>query len=116
MKEVLCLTNIPFWGVLLVLILHFQILFEADNGIDAVDKALNKKPDLILLDIMLPKMDGLTVCKKIRHNYNIPIIMLSAKDEEIDKIFKFWIEDCGVKGFRLDAVLYYYYQDTFCNS
>ena len=35
---------------------------------------------------MLPKMDGLTVCKRIRHNYNIPIIMLSAKDEEIDKI------------------------------
>jgi len=47
---------------------------------------VNNKPDLVLLDIMLPKMDGLTVCKKIRHNYNIPILMLSAKDEEIDKI------------------------------
>ena len=47
---------------------------------------IEKKPDLVLLDIMLPKMDGLTVCKRIRHNYNIPIIMLSAKDEEIDKI------------------------------
>ncbi len=55
-------------------------------GIAAVETALEKKPDLILLDVMLPKMDGLTVCKKIRANLNIPILMLTAKDEEIDKI------------------------------
>ena len=59
---------------------------EANDGITAVDIALNKKPDLILLDIMLPKMDGLTVCKKIRSSLNVPILMLTAKDEEIDKI------------------------------
>lgn len=59
---------------------------EANDGITAVDIALNKKPDLILLDIMLPKMDGLTVCKKIRTTLNVPILMLTAKDEEIDKI------------------------------
>ena len=59
---------------------------EANDGVTAVDMALNQKPDLILLDIMLPKMDGLTVCKKIRSKYNIPILMLTAKDEEIDKI------------------------------
>ena len=59
---------------------------EAADGATAVDIALDKKPDLILLDIMLPGMDGLTVCKKIRNTLNIPIIMLSAKDEEIDKI------------------------------
>ena len=59
---------------------------EANDGVTAVDMALNNKPDLILLDIMLPKMDGLTVCKKIRSKYNIPILMLTAKDEEIDKI------------------------------
>ena len=59
---------------------------EANDGEEAVNIVIEKKPDLVLLDIMLPKMDGLTVCKKIRHNYNIPIIMLSAKDEEIDKI------------------------------
>ena len=59
---------------------------EASDGITAVNIALDKKPDLILLDIMLPGMDGLTVCKKIRNTLNIPIIMLSAKDEEIDKI------------------------------
>ncbi len=59
---------------------------EANDGVTAVEKALNEKPDLILLDIMLPKMDGLTVCKKIRTTLNVPILMLTAKDEEIDKI------------------------------
>lgn len=59
---------------------------EANDGAEAVEVALNKKPDLILLDIMLPKMDGLTVCKKIKASLNIPILMLTAKDEEIDKI------------------------------
>ena len=59
---------------------------EANDGLTAVDIALDKKPDLILLDIMLPGMDGLSVCKKIRNTLNVPILMLTAKDEEIDKI------------------------------
>ncbi len=59
---------------------------QANDGLTAVDVALSQKPDLILLDIMLPKMDGLAVCKRIRHNLNVPILMLTAKDEEIDKI------------------------------
>lgn len=59
---------------------------EASDGEEGVRIALEKKPDLILLDIMLPKMDGLAVCKRIRHSLNVPILMLSAKDEEIDKI------------------------------
>lgn len=59
---------------------------EANDGVTAVDIALSNKPDLILLDIMLPKMDGLSVCKRIRHSLNVPILMLTAKDEEIDKI------------------------------
>ena len=59
---------------------------EANDGLEAVNIALDKKPDLILLDVMLPKMDGLTVCKKLKANLNIPILMLTAKDEEIDKI------------------------------
>lgn len=59
---------------------------EANDGVSAVDIALSNKPDLILLDIMLPKMDGLSVCKRIRHSLNVPILMLTAKDEEIDKI------------------------------
>lgn len=59
---------------------------EANDGLTAVEIALNQKPDLILLDIMIPKMDGLAVCKRIRHTLNVPILMLTAKDEEIDKI------------------------------
>ena len=59
---------------------------EANDGVTAVNMALSEKPDLILLDIMLPKMDGLTVCKQIRNSLNVPILMLTAKDEEIDKI------------------------------
>ena len=59
---------------------------EANDGEEAVKIALNEKPDLVLLDIMLPKMDGLAVCKRIRQTLNIPILMISAKDEEIDKI------------------------------
>ena len=59
---------------------------EANDGVTAVDIALNQRPDLILLDVMLPRMDGLTVCKKVRTTLNVPILMLTARDEEIDKI------------------------------
>ncbi len=59
---------------------------EASDGITAVDMALDQKPDLILLDIMLPRLDGLSVCKRIKNSLNVPILMLTAKDSEIDKI------------------------------
>ena len=59
---------------------------EANDGRAAIDIAFDQKPDLVLLDLMLPKVDGLTVCKKIRDSLNIPIIMISARAEEIDKI------------------------------
>ena len=61
-------------------------VIEANDGVTAVEKALEQKPNLILLDIMLPKLDGLSVCKRVKNSLNIPIIMLTAKDEEIDKI------------------------------
>lgn len=59
---------------------------EAYDGEQALDMALNQKPDLILLDIMLPKMDGFTVCRKIRQTLSTPILMLTAKEEEVDKV------------------------------
>ena len=59
---------------------------EASDGITALNVALEQKPDLILLDIMLPKLDGLSVCKRIKNSLNVPILMLTAKDGEIDKI------------------------------
>lgn len=59
---------------------------EASDGVTAVNMALEQSPDLILLDIMLPKLDGLSVCKRIKNSLNVPILMLTAKDGEIDKI------------------------------
>ena len=59
---------------------------EATDGVTAVNIALEEKPDLMLLDIMLPKLDGLSVCKRVKNHLNIPILMLTAKDAEIDKI------------------------------
>ncbi len=58
----------------------------ANDGEEALKLALSVNPDLILLDLMLPKVDGFTVCKKLRRDLVCPIIMLSAKDEVVDKI------------------------------
>ena len=59
---------------------------EAYDGEQALNLALSEKPDLILLDIMLPKMDGFTVCRKLRQTMETPILMLTAKEEEVDKV------------------------------
>ena len=59
---------------------------QANDGQTAIDIAIEQRPDLILLDIMIPRVDGLTVCKKIKNYYNVPILMVSAKDDELDKI------------------------------
>jgi two-component system response regulator VicR len=63
--------------------------FEVDtafDGLTGLNKAMEIKPDLILLDVMLPSMDGFQVCKKVRETSNVPIIMLTAKEEEVDKV------------------------------
>lgn len=60
---------------------------SASDGEEGLQKVISETPDLVLLDVMLPKIDGLTVCRKIRQEgINIPVIMLSARSEEIDKI------------------------------
>ena len=59
---------------------------EANDGAIAVEIAKEQRPDLILLDIMLPRLDGLSVCQKIKNIYNVPILMVTAKDDELDKI------------------------------
>jgi two-component system, OmpR family, response regulator VicR len=58
----------------------------AYDGINALEKVEKEKPDMILLDIMLPLKDGMEVCREIRKKYDMPIIMLTAKDSEIDKV------------------------------
>ncbi|MCL2164733.1 MAG: response regulator transcription factor [Oscillospiraceae bacterium] len=59
---------------------------EAYDGEQAVKMATNQKPDLIILDVMLPEMDGFSVCKKIRQTMSTPILMLTAKSDEVDRI------------------------------
>ena len=59
---------------------------EAYDGEQGLQMGLNMNPDLILLDIMLPKMDGFAVCRKLRQSVNTPIIMLTAREEEVDKV------------------------------
>lgn len=58
----------------------------AASGREGLELALNMRPDLILLDIMLPEMDGFEVCRRIRQVHQMPIIMLTAKDSEVDKV------------------------------
>lgn len=58
----------------------------ATDGVEAVQKATAEKPDLIILDIMLPKADGFEVCRNLRVKDNIPILMLTARKEEVDRV------------------------------
>ena len=58
----------------------------ARDGAEALQKAENAKPDLVVLDLMLPDIDGLEVCRQIRSSSDVPILMLTARDDDIDKI------------------------------
>ena len=59
---------------------------EAYDGRQALEKARTVNPDLIILDLMMPEMDGLSVCKEIRKTSNVPVIILTARDDDVDKI------------------------------
>lgn len=58
----------------------------AEDGVAALDAMQQKKPDFVILDLMLPKMDGWEVCRKIRRSSDIPILMLTAREDEVDRI------------------------------
>ena len=62
---------------------------EAENGLEAVELVRNNRYDCVILDIMMPKLDGFSACKQIRQIQDIPVIMLSARQEEYDKLFGF---------------------------
>lgn len=62
-----------------------EVLIEAD-GLAGLDTARRERPDLIILDLMLPRMDGLEVCRLLRRDSDVPIIMLTAKSREVDKV------------------------------
>ncbi|PKM82672.1 MAG: DNA-binding response regulator [Firmicutes bacterium HGW-Firmicutes-14] len=74
---------------------------EAGDGEQVLDFLGKKDFDLVILDIMMPRIDGLTVCKEIRKNYDIPVIMLTARGEEIDRVlgFELGADDYVVKPF-----------------
>jgi DNA-binding response OmpR family regulator len=61
-------------------------VITADNGEEALEAIYANSPDLVLLDIMMPKLDGITTCERIRQFSNIPIIMLTARGEEQDRV------------------------------
>jgi len=74
---------------------------EAADGMEAVNKVLNNDYDVIIMDVMMPKLDGFSACKEIKKMKDIPIIMLSARGEEYDKLFGFelGVDDYVVKPF-----------------
>ncbi len=87
---------------------------EAADGMEAVGLARKQEFDLIIMDIMMPELDGFSACREIRKTSNVPIIMLSARGEEYDKIngFELGIDDYVVKPFspkelmlRIEAVM-----------
>lgn len=82
-------------------------VIEAADGVEAVESAIQNKPDLILLDVMIPKFDGLTVCKKIKSIMNVPILMVTAKDSELDKIvgLELGADDYVTKPFSLRELI-----------
>ncbi|MBQ9228588.1 MAG: response regulator transcription factor [Eubacterium sp.] len=82
-------------------------VFTANDGEAAVEQFQNKTPDLVLLDIMLPKMDGWQVCREIRKTSSVPIIMLTAKGETFDKVLglELGADDYVVKPFDAKEVM-----------
>ncbi len=64
---------------------NYKVIYALD-GEEGLNLALTKAPDLILLDVMLPGMDGFDVCRRVREKSTVPILMLTARDEELDKV------------------------------
>ena len=82
-------------------------VFEAVDGMQAVEMAKKEDFDIIILDVMMPRLDGFSACKEIRKTKNTPVLMLSARGEEYDKLFGFEIgaDDYVVKPFSPKEVL-----------
>lgn len=85
---------------------HYTI-DSAMNGMEAVQKCNENKYDLVIMDIMMPKLDGFSAVKEIRKTSDVPVIMLSARNEEYDKLFGFelGVDDYVVKPFSPKEVM-----------
>jgi len=79
----------------------------AEDGLRALELFHEQQPDLILLDVMLPEMDGFTVCREIRIHSGVPIIMLTARESEVDKVLglEFGADDYVTKPFSMRELL-----------
>lgn len=84
----------------------YEVL-EANNGFQALEVARLARPDLILLDIMLPGIDGFEVCRILRKEMNVPILMLTARDETVDKVvgLEMGADDYMTKPFSMRELL-----------
>lgn len=85
---------------------NYEVLTAAD-GVDGLQQAREGSPDLIILDLMLPELDGLSVCRMLRRDSNVPIIMLTARGTEMDRIagLETGADDYVVKPFSLGELL-----------
>jgi len=81
---------------------NYEVLFARD-GQEALDMARREHPDLIVLDLMLPEVDGLEVCRRLRRDRDVPIIMLTARDAEVDRVvgLELGADDYVVKPFSV---------------
>jgi two-component system KDP operon response regulator KdpE len=86
---------------------HGYIVFTAKSGEEAVEVIAKQRPDLLLLDLLLPGMSGLEVCRQVRASSNVPIIVLSVKDAERDKVeaLDLGADDYVAKPFGMNEVL-----------
>jgi two-component system response regulator MprA len=84
----------------------FQVL-TARDGEEAVRLVREQRPDLVILDIMLPRLDGFTVCERIRRHHDVPLIMLTARDEVADRVhgLNLGADDYLLKPFRFEELL-----------
>lgn len=82
-------------------------VFSAVDGAKALEVARNEKPDIVLLDLMLPKLDGLEVCRILRKESSMPILMLTAKSEEVDRVvgLELGADDYMVKPFGVRELM-----------
>ncbi len=82
-------------------------VLEARDGLEALSRARKHEPDLVILDLMLPRLDGLEVCRELRRERDVPIIMLTARDAEIDRVvgLELGADDYVVKPFSVRELL-----------
>ncbi|MEH7403754.1 MULTISPECIES: response regulator transcription factor [Bacillaceae] len=104
MASILIVDDDPHIRKLLNVLLRDEgfTVFEATNGIEAISVFEDNKIDMLIIDLMMPKMDGFELCREIRNEYDLPIIMLTAKGETEQKVrgFKLGTDDYIVKPFE----------------